>query len=164
MHFPRPTIIAGLLALGATAAPTEVDPVLFTYTLSFTNSCSKNNFLNPLEFRRSQLPSNGCLVWSDFMGTNQPLKSFTVLETISNGVCSSKLTTPFLFTVDKRFCGRLSPTMFSFTNVWLFLQLITFRTRVARVLPPGSQAYTALIEVWCHLAWMGATELREHER
>lgn len=92
MHLLRSTVIAGLLALGATAAPTEVDPVLFRYSLSFTDTC-RNAFQNLLEFRQSQLPSNGCLVWSDFLGTNQALTYFAVYDTISNGVCTSKLIT-----------------------------------------------------------------------
>ena len=123
MHLLHSTVIVGLLALGANAAPTEVDPVLFRYTLSFTDTCSKNNFQNPLEFRKSQLPLNDCLVWSDFLGTKQAVTSFTVLDTISNGVCTSKLTTLLLFGINVNKVCRSDGLLANIWNYYLSCQL-----------------------------------------
>ncbi|KAK3332563.1 hypothetical protein B0T19DRAFT_439388 [Cercophora scortea] len=77
------TVIASLFAIGANAATISArqDLVLFTYNIVSTPVCTAAAFQNLQNFTQSQLPADGCFVFSS------PVKTFLLAETPQNGNC-----------------------------------------------------------------------------
>ncbi len=80
--------IFGLLALGANGATLArlEDPVLFTYGAWQTQNCSALPF-DVRQFHQSDLSPSGCMLWGDFLGSDDPVVSVFVVETPTNGAC-----------------------------------------------------------------------------
>jgi len=92
----KSTLILALAALSvntnAKALKARQDPVVFTYNISQDGTCASLPFSPAKEFRRSQIPKNGCVVLSSLAAGNStpaaPVTAFLFVRAFPpSGVC-----------------------------------------------------------------------------